>query len=292
MTDTKPLVPYLVSALADKTGSVKWIDISFHVGAWVLLLIFEGIAFGNMQTHIQYMEDTATEMREKMAKGQIEQIAGPLIQASIQNKIAQKEADPYGGDGSDPGLAGASTLTELLNGNDLSTLETFFTSFLIGSQQKTDLHTWALNQLATASLTTVLIGAIFVLFVVILHASSAGVVSGGLPGFITSVIAPTMYSSIVFTVLARIVVAIDWLFDYLLRQAIQQSMMTSAVANVLGLAMTDQQLSWKIAAERNADRGIWWMLAIILKLYVVAFVRSNVRIADKADKPAYESASA
>lgn len=286
MTDTKPLVPYLVSAIADKTGSVKWVDISFHVGAWVLLLIFEGIAFGNMQTHIQYMEDTATEMSERLSKGQIEQITGSIVSGQLAGSSSTPSTP------STPSTSKPSPLAQLLNGPELDTTETFLKSFISGSRQKTDLHTWALTQLATASLTTVIVGAIFVLFVIILHVSSAGVVSGGLPGFITSVIAPTMYSSIVFTVLARIVVAVDWVIDYFLRQTIHQSMMTSAVANLLGLAMTDQQLSWKIAAERNADRGIWWMLAIILKLYVVAFVRSNVRIADKADKPAYESASA
>ena len=240
--------------------SLKTLDTGLHVLLWVLLLLFEYLQYGGTNTYIQYMKDTKTEMEQKLSVNAVNQL---VLQSSTN--INLNTDDPQ--------------MTGLQNDQQVDKLATFLSQVLSSQSTKLDLHTWAIEQVSVASFVTVISSFLVLLFIVTLHYSSAGVLSGGLPAFLIALLTPPLYASIMFTLMNQLLYTFDWTIDYAVKHSVQKSLLASSLVSTAtgGSAVLDYQ----IAAERMSDRHVYWTFGVVLKLCVISLIHTNIRVADK-----------
>jgi len=256
--DKKPLCPYIVSAVSDAMRSLKTLDIGLHVLLWVLLLLFEFLQYGDTNTYIQYMKDTKTEMEQKLSQKGVVDLGVYMYDSGVANTLNRN--DPYAD-------------------KHIASLSTALSAVLKNQNSKLELHTWAIEQLSVASFVTVISSFLVLLFIVTLHYSSAGVLSGGLPAFLIALLTPPLYASIMFTLLNQLLYTFDWAIDYAVRHSVSQSVLTSGL--VSAVTGGSAGLDYQIAAERFSDRHVYWIFGVVLKLCVISLVHTNIRVADK-----------
>jgi hypothetical protein len=243
--------PYVVSALGDNTGYLKNADSVVHILAWILLLVVESFAFMNVQNHIQYMKDSHAEMENRLSLQNIESTVADIAGGSI------------GGDGMS------------LNGDQITKMIKYASTLLTGHGQKTDLHGWALEQTGEAAFMGVIVAFVVVVIAIMLHFSTGGVVPGGLPAVVTSIVPAGLRSSVLFTILSRLVICMDWLTDYTMRHTAQSDMFFNFLQATL--FPPNDVLRFRTAAEMNKNRDTFWIFAIVLKLYLSAIFITNIR---------------
>ena len=258
MKDTKQRrawFPYVVSALGDNAMWLKNADSIIHIVLWLLMLLFEYFDYTSVGNHVQYLKDAHTEMESKMSMQALETLG----------------LDMDGG-------TSMTDLTKLSPSSQVKFLK-YASNLIEGHQIKTDLHGWAMEQTAEASFVTAIIPFLIIIATIMLHFSSGGVVPGGLPSTLISVVPAGLSASVLFNVLTRLSICADWMLEYTMRHAAQSDMLFSFLESTVD--PPNEVLQFKTAAELNKDRDIYWIFAILIKYYLISIFTTNVRTVNR-----------